>query len=58
MSKFCAKSHLLFTNRRVYQIKHFGQKMLHSQCVSPESQLPMNDVIDVTNLMKDTVQTN
>ena len=58
MSKFYAKSHLLFTNRRVYQIEHFGQKMLQSQCVSPESQLPMNDVIDVTNLMKDTVQTN
>ena len=58
MSKFCAKSNLLFTNRRVYQIEHFGQKMLQSQCVRPESQLPMNDVIDVTNLRKDTVQTN
>ena len=33
-------------------------KLLQSHCVSPESQLPMNDVIDVTNLMKDTVQTN
>ena len=49
---------MLFTNRRVYQIEHFGQKMLQSHCVSPESQLPMNDVIDVTNLMKDTVQTS